>query len=357
MKTSTLLLSSLLLAANAISAAETQLAGVWRGKVGDYPITACFNENQGPLVYYYEKQRKPIQLDSFKGGFEQGKDGERWLKLQRNGKQLRGEWRAANGKTLALALELVAQGSSEDQACANDAFVNGLDQGTQLVRGKEKQFAGHRYRELTASLGSSYSEQRIELLDGGNGLASINRVLLENFPTASGQRATNLSDCQRGMLGRGMDGGEYNATMQLVFWRRDYLTIRTSESGYCGGAHPFGGSSDTVWDQRNGQKVNLWRWFKGMEQSVDNDQDKMPPALHKYLQKQLEKQADGAECQEAVRDNTFLGIALGPKGVRLHTNLPHVVQACDVEIELTPAQLRSFLSVEGLQILPQLYGK
>ncbi|WP_338845705.1 hypothetical protein V8J88_18495 [Massilia sp. W12] len=341
----------------ALSAAQTPLSGgIWHGAIGALPISVCRNDAESPLLYYYHSQGKVLRLEADKEGFALA-GGERWRKLRAQGDTISGEWHSGKGKQLALQLKAAAHGKHEadERNCAHPVFYQAMQKKVQYREEPPQQFGALAYRNYSLRLAlegfnAQLLDQRIELLAPGDGPKRINQALRKEFKLANGMPA--LLECHATALAAHGQDGDYTQEMKPVFARGPYLSIETSYSNFCGGAHPASGAMVDVWDLRSGQMLDVWRWFQG------GKAERLPPKLERLLQEKLARaQKEHPDCAAEVAQNRSFRVWLSANGISFSTQLPYVSHACDDTAELSADSLRPFLNARGKQEMQALFGK
>lgn len=101
----------------AAGADAATLEGVWRGTIGKYKVTACF-EGDSRAAYRYDGHDGEIALKPQPKGWEE--EGGSWTIASTGAATARGSWRnARNGSELPIALELVPD---TGRACGSAAY-------------------------------------------------------------------------------------------------------------------------------------------------------------------------------------------------------------------------------------------
>jgi hypothetical protein len=88
-------LLALALAAGHAGAAPGELAGVWRGSLGQSAITVCFNSSNETGSYYYQRYLTPIRLAPAQPGAPWAEEGNTglWQLDAVQADRLTGTWR------------------------------------------------------------------------------------------------------------------------------------------------------------------------------------------------------------------------------------------------------------------------
>jgi hypothetical protein len=140
---------------------------------------------------------------------------------------------------------------------------------------------------------------------------------------------------------------DWSRTVEATMTGPRFLSLIATDETDCGGAHPDGDQMAMVFDMTTGAPVN---WIKLLPKSSTpsaltdsvTDGSTMGALVQPALRKMLLSAAD-AECKDAFLDPQ--GFQLWPDAkhetlVALPFDLPHVVQACANEIDLTMDQAR-----------------
>jgi hypothetical protein len=165
-------------------------------------------------------------------------------------------------------------------------------------------------------------------------------------------------ECGDSMLNNGrLNGGDPDFETKREFeWQSgDWVVLNEWYSLYCGGAHPSSGVTYRTWNLADGKPVDLWTWIRKGKARCDNGIDcgyEPPPQLSELLHSKAEDA--GAECSDAIKDNTYYQLRPVRTGIVFTTEFPHVIQACDTDIELSDAEVAPFLSAAGKRALASL---
>jgi hypothetical protein len=132
-----------------------------------------------------------------------------------------------------------------------------------------------------------------------------------------------------------------------------WLVVRRSESSFCGGAHPSWWSAGATFDRRTGEIVEARGWI-GTEEAF-------PEALAaKIARRVLEpggvREGD-EDCRDAWEHEGYYDVWPTAKGLTFLPAFPHVIQACQDEVELPLSDVEPFLNDAGRAALFPAAGK
>lgn len=369
---------TLLLAGSASAAASVPAwAGVWHGSIGPYPVQVCFEHNDagGDLGwYYYLRHRQFIGL-SPEAKARAG--GGVWLEDQADKhvvtwtldgilpKRLTGTW-AAGGKTLPITLERAGTPGVADRPCTSDAFHAPRELPPKRVFSPATlDGIGYRSVRLEVPNGDAITHQGFELLGTGAAVERVNRALNPKLPQTAAELADFYS-CSRSTLNVG-GPGEYDETTRPTLLTRSWLVAETTESGFCGGAHPFVGTQYRTWNLVTGAAVDPWTWFDsetvtltrhpGEGKNPGYSEVKVGATLGRILEKKWSH--DDADCADVMSADAHPTLMLRPgkTGLLFTPVLPHVIYACTEDIEIPYAQIKRFLNAEGKAAVASIHAE
>jgi hypothetical protein len=354
---------------------DQSLTGVWQGKLGDLPITICFNPRQYGSQrgsYFYHRHLEPIVLDGDGaqpfGYFDERstEGGHRWkLQVEKDPSRATGTW-TKNQKpntapqVLNVSLERVKGGEyvkdheTKDRPCGTDAFFRKLDRPLPLIKGKVQLFEGKPFQVIRRALKGTGEVSSIELLAEDEKYKKLNLLLAKD---ADGR---DLFECLRGGLWSGTGAGHNSSFNQIKLWGDRWLVVSFSTENYCGGAHPNSWSSDFTFDLRTSRKANLSAWFKGLKNDSGERYNISPQitlgkSLHKLVRSYSQAFKDKNEdCLNSFESYNSHSISLTKQGISFSPVLARVVQACGEDIVVPYSKLTPFLSPLGKQEVEQL---
>lgn len=365
------LLAALALVAAPVGAQDVQpkQGRVWKGTLGDQPVTACFyDDGVRDGIYYADDTLEPIRLvdlDEAEPLREiTGRDDETgavWVMQPPKGESRTGEWRKGD-QTLPITLTASTVTLPEyGTACETAAFLDPL-LGGGVVTSQRETFQGTAYTmreyEGPARAGlEDYSYASLWLDPVQPGDAAINAALAAFLP--DGTAAHAMGQCVGLSLPGGIGGYAEEALVPILLTPR-WLGLRHSGTGYCGGAHPSHFAYMQVHDRSTGAEVDPSNWFEPgalafyeWESELDPKPAKRPvaglsAALAKALRAQWPAQEEESECgllEEFGGTNWQIGLTReGPVFV---PQLPYVIFACTEEVVIPWNKARPFLSAEG----------
>lgn len=354
------------------------LNGVWHGTLGERRIAVCFDAPNRDGAYYDLDQPQRIALRpqpdgtwqavttaalpddaapdvDCDGPCEEGPEnsgawhlespvqtpeGESVITGQRSG--------PVNGPGLPIRLTrqylIDGPGTATGPVrppCADLAFTAPFSKSLVVTLGEPRTFAGHRYRTRTLSVADSLSISGIELLEPGPHAAAISRAL-RGLPASDAETAIELYSC-----------GAYTEIQgEIEFWSGRWLGTAEVGEISCGGVHPNLVRTHRTWDLESGEEVDLGAWI------ADHARDRL---LELVLKRALSGPELAAETAHTDWQGTGEGCAatlidgpvpwaspyLGLNGMVFATALPHVVQACDQEVEIPYAEVLPFATAAG----------
>ena len=321
------------------AAADPSLAGVWRGKLGNAEIVACFNKVDGGEAsgsYYYARYKKPIQLKTEAGqvGWKEGGDTGAWALEPPAGDKLLGSWRnPKGGKPQALALTRVSW-NGEGNACGSDAYNLELEVFPALQVGKVQEFEGKKYRTLRIA-----DVVTLELLEPGDRLARLNRTLRAELPGKQEDIADYFATRRRFFGDMGLAAEDETRT-EPVFWSARWITIN-----FYRWAAGYGRNGITLdyrtWDLQSGEEINLWQWFIAKPDD-DRNSYPLPDKLKKSLFKNLELDK---ECKNGYKGEGDYRVSLKNDGMQFWEEAYGT--GCEQDFLVPYAKLGPYLTPQG----------
>ena len=333
--------------------------GIWSGTIGNAAIRVCLTERtyletpvKGSGAYYYMKYLKPLHLEQedaktwveTAGGALQAGDP-RWKMERVTGNALSGRWITAS-RNLPIRLKRL----SADSDCGSQTF-NQPRFTPFVVRQQAAELDGRKYVKLSSSAGKhlDLSFESFQLADAGAAIGKVNEALREKVPV--GHQKANFFECLTGALSSNGYDGDYGEFLQPIMLTRDWLSASYSSGGYCGGAHPFHGSSMLTFDLRSGEKVDLQGWLNERafgEKSQFQDSPPFSDVLRKFLVAHWPVEREGdAECREAASESNYWDVGLERKGISFTPGMPHVLAACANTVVVPYAEIGPYLNDTG----------
>ncbi len=357
------------------------LTGIWRGTLGEREIVVCFDGPDRDGAFYDLRHPRRVALHPQPDGTWQAVGGDAephdpaveeedcegpcegapedpdtgtWhLEAPAptpEAEQITGHWTAAEtGQALPIRLTrgylIGDQGAATDPTgppCDNLAFTAPFSKSIRVVTGEPRTFAGHRYRTRTLTIGDGLEISGIELLEPGPHAAAISRAL-RGLPETDAEVALELYDCRQGR------GWGLQATHKIEFWSERWLVASEFTMDECG-YRPDSSSTYRTWDLATGDAVDLSAWI-----------DDWPRLQRVLLRRALSAPDLAAEaarndprgndegCTATLEEDpiSWKNAYLGLTGMVFATELPHVVQACDQEVEIPYPELIPFATDKG----------
>lgn len=361
-------------------------AGVWIGTLGAQEILVCFEQPENSSIpnrsgYFYLEHSKPITL-------RQTDDEQRvWEELIENKvtgvwqiqkiteRELDANWHAPNSeKVVAIHLQRFEDLSGSQGDCLSESGVHNPNRNRKIYassvsQGSIQKISGKKYR-ISSIEGMNVST--LELLENIPGRQSINFRLQNQLRTDAHSYllCRNPNDDDDEAEKTNPLNNDSTATVSLAFWNERWISLEATNYGDCGGAHPYSNFLYSTWDTQNGQKVNLWKWFKrSRSEETDRKYDAYyfnylaPRNLNSLIVKKALKArralngsntAEGDDCLADLRENTTYQLRLSKKGIVFAHDFSFVSQACNDRIELSFSDLIPYLSKEGREAVRYL---
>ncbi|WP_245872812.1 hypothetical protein [Deinococcus planocerae] len=313
--------------------------GVFRGTLGGQPVALRLGPGGDgrEARYFYERRGVNIALVPTRWRETLLLREEVWtlsgtkvtgcLRLERDGKGLRGDWTGPDGvRTLPVALAPLDVTRLPLNLPASPGLrkVRGSDPLAflKLNRAWVGEAGGSRVREPLSGL-------RYPRVVGGP--AALNAALQDRQL----EHAANALDCRAGLAGAGEDAYELSA--RVTFRSPHLLSVFESAGSFCGGAHPDHFDVGLILDRATGRPVPVTAIWPGLT-----------PARLAALY--LARSGADAECREVLTGpDLTLAAHLTPGGLALTpTSLPHVVTACAETVTVPSPALRAEADPRGL---------
>lgn len=353
----------------------TQQGRIFKGTLGDAPITACFDPSgSSPGVYYRDAALEPVRLElrdaatplvlTEASGIEDA-TGAQWVMASASGETMTGEWRKGTAvlpiRLTAVPADLPDYGS----ACEAPQFVEPLLAGGTTTR-RDESLEGMVYTRIAydgpARAGlEDYHIVTFALRAEQAGDAAINARLAAALPDGSANHDMGLC-ATPSLANAGMPGYIDETRLPMLITPR-WLAVRHGGSSYCGGAHPNNFSNLVVYDRESGAEVDASAWFRpGALTFYDWEPEPGNPRLIEALSDALTEAVmarwpEGArdpECMEAARSGMGWDIGLTREGPVFEPEFPHVLFACTEEVTLPWEAARPFLSAKGRAVMKGL---
>ena len=292
-------------------AEDKRIDGVWKGKIGNIPVTACFNGNIRSY-YYYQKHLIPIPLDPDESSISQG-SAMHWAEADGNWKfntlspdEISGIWTGNNQRKLPIALKRIATSNHEQVtqpdniACGSDAFNMPLEKSKSLTIGETRAAGNLRYRykylyldeaifgtregrptTLIESGGTtSYHVSTIEFIGNDAATTILNNTVMKLIPRED-DLINNMFGHRRDAMEHAMEGGyTYNVTLSSI---NHWLTLVIHETEVSIDRPISTSESKYIFDMNTGLPLNPIAWFKGGEKMEISNPTTLPPSLAKLV--------------------------------------------------------------------------
>ena len=324
-----------MLTINPAYAVTSTLNGVWRGKLGDMDIVACFNGEQSGN-YYYVRHKQAIRLSREEKSnvwMEEANTGSWKLDLPA-AKKLQGVWQAPqNGKSLVITLGSPSN-EKDDQPCASNEYNQTLEVFPKLKIGNIENFNGRKYRKLRIA-----DVETIELMSSETAVGKVNQKLRDVLPKSKADLDEYFVK-RREFLGNIGYAAEDETFAQPYYWSDDWITVH-----YYRWAAGFGARGISLnyrtWNMKTGEEVDLWKWFGARSYSY-SDMSPLPDQLKKRLIKDAEIEA---ECRHEYYGEGEYHVTLESTGMKFWENA--FGDGCEKEFIIPYKDLGPFLTPEG----------
>ena len=332
------MLAGLVLSLPLVAAAtQPTTAGVWKGTLGKNIVALCINNDQDGGSYYYEKHRRPIQLERNGDGWTESDGTGKWVLTISGAGIMAGTWNSPKGgAALPIRLRLVSS-QADPKPCASDAYNAALETMPQLETGAEQTFLGYKYRTLRIA-----DVETLELRGTGPALQIINGQLRDMLPKSI-EDLGEYFPRRRQFLGQtGLDAeDETSATPE--FWNGEFVTIRFNR--WAAGFGRRGSRSDYLtWDLTSGSSVNLWEWFIATPKVEKGD--KRHPLFHTA--------PATPACRKGYYGKGVFQLTLEAGAVRFWEEA--YGDGCEEEIRISYSRLAPILSDKGKLAISRLLG-
>ncbi|NWD74492.1 hypothetical protein HX890_10270 [Pseudomonas gingeri] len=325
--------------------AHADLAGVWKGTLGQSPITACFNPQPGNgASYYYQRFLTPIQLTQKQAGepwIEEGKTGF-WQLEAPQGDTLTGTWSKSQGsQPIPLHLERIGTPSNAG-GCASDAYNAALEAVPPTAKVEKKTFQEHPYQVKTQG-----AQVTLTLEGDAPAIAKVNKDLARLAIGPEGQK--DFYQERRNALDQNGGTATSEILVEPVYWSSQWITVRfyswtagDGRNGISWGLH--------TWNLQTGESVDPWSWVGGRYEWHDpySGDITLPATFSTWLAKQT---TPDEGCEGVTRYSNF-DLTFDTQGMKLST--PATGDGCDYELSFTWEQLQPVLTAKGNAALPSL---
>ena len=324
---------------------HTMNRGVWKGKVGDKDIVACFNGDYDVASYYYLKYKNPIQLNKSKMDMtweESEKTGTWVLKKIEDGK-VKGIW-SNNSKDKELPIELTY--IATEKGCGGDEYNAVLEYVPSIEMGKITKFKDKKYRTLRVA-----DVETLELLSDVGMTKEINKQLYSMLPKTKKNLEWCFETRRKYLESMGFPQEDYTSVTPY-YWSSDYVTIHFYR--WAAGTGRSGISLDyRTWNIKTAKEVNLWSWFDFKADS-GSDIGELP-SLKKYL--------SGLKVDDACKDDYQYNTSIkGNYHLTLEDNGMKFWEepfgtGCEKEFLIPYSKIGAFMNAKGKEALRILFEK
>jgi hypothetical protein len=336
---------------------KTDWAGIWRGKIGNLPVQACFQARDYGNVgaYFYLKHLGIISLGPIDDNTwtearysNQVDDGPLWKNISTSGNMLTGTW-TGNGKELPVKLERVPQVDPSAKPCGDLAFSKPRATPVKLASSRAT-VDGVAYTIVKADVGKQFPDVSLETfqLDGNTRAVQNINTALKSEIQGNVERASYF-DCTMANLAAMGEDGQYQTTTKPVLITANWMVSETERGSTCGGAHPNWSQNWLTWDLRAGAAVDLWTWLGPTAATVTPRDGYSEVAIEPDLRALLDKGWQPAEndCKDVIKGQDYWSVRLTRGGLAFSPDLPHALTACIDDINLTFDELEPLLNADG----------
>lgn len=348
---------------------KIKMYGTWSGKVGKYPITACFQGTYSPEGnYYYNKYADPIHLDCISKKdtlFPQiwtGEDSSQWIIEKLSDDRASGKWvNLTSSDTLPLSLTLV-----ETEGCAQSSFLTTVYESLPpgkysydtIISPTNVKYRVISYEESEPMNGISGSW--FEILDTSETYQNINRALNGFSPYDDSSFIDSIvseafsSDCpERMMESFGRFGGEEYSSVEPTFWSKHLLGVESIQSWFCGEAHDNSNSTFILYDLITGKVVDFDIYTVLSQSSLKRMGEGMTlgPELKELILSMNRPDPDDP-CKEYYEEyEEWYSLELDTAGIIFEMEFPHAIRACDTGYLIPFEVIYPYLSEVGKKIV------
>ncbi|MHB1678771.1 MAG: hypothetical protein ACYCSS_14790 [Sulfuriferula sp.] len=353
--------------------------GVWKGKVGKQPVTACLENDCGGSIcgaYYYDKHLNIIRLKPAEE-HPQGKKlptfledisnpsktpKSMWKLSQPNEDTLVWTWSTKDKKypinlrradDIDKAQVRFPMDDDYDRACGSDAFNNARELRPHVASSIgtihdtpyrilsvdfEKIFAA----EVTSFklLGTDQNSMRI------NG--QIRNELREELKLALG--------CIRSSLNLWGEEGEVLSTKKPLWISHHWVIAETDFNGFCSGPYPPKNVGHETWNLQTGKRENLWLWFNSSGARVIHnnlatpdayDEVMIGPKLRQELIRGWLRNKPDKDCADIGRTEDGWEVWPNERGLAFTPSLPNAAFACADDVVVPFEKILPMLNAKG----------
>ena len=367
-------------------AASEGLDGVWQGTIGKIKVQLCLQDGYrtgGNVVGAYyalsdgvnipldpeDSSAEDVLPDRWKEATGDGEDATLTFRLQ-DANHLIGERLGKNPSPIALQRVPYLISEYADPrltSCGSLTFSAPLIAEGARTRVIPSVRYGRRYsRLILAPAKLDFRLESFQIPGKSSVVKKINATLAEGFPGLDPEvEVTDILDCARSNLdwsGRGGLNIEIRWPEILI---DTILVIGTSYDVYCGGAYPEMSTTWQVINLETGEELDPRTWLLGdtLEtllyggpSNIDADLavPGEPSFYEVFLQHYPGTPTDGGDCVDLLSTYENWFIRPSQLGIVFTQDLPHVVQACAVDVTIPYAQIWPFLSEPGKKVATEV---
>lgn len=341
------------------------LEGVWQGKIGDAEVLLCLQDGPyGALGAYYavaDGQIVTLEPDGSLDGVWHEASIYPTAALsfkQPDADHLTGTRDGDTSKQIALTRVPLLKVDIDDPdftSCGSLTFSAARLEKTDATQQTLTDWHGRPYTHLTFS--PTKLDVRLEsfqLLGNSAAVRSINGDLALGFPGLDPM--AEVLDCARSNLAwSGRDGRDRERRWPEILTDK-LLVIGTQYDVYCGGAYPETSTQWQVLDLQTAEPVDTSLWLaEGALEDLRDDaahvRESAEPPMQAFstlfLKRYAAVTADGENCADLLSEDFDWFIRPSSTGMTFTQVLPHVAQACAVDVIIPYGEIWPFLSPSG----------
>jgi hypothetical protein len=151
---------------------------------------------------------------------------------------------------------------------------------------------------------------------------------------------------------------EADTEASTTYAKNDIFSFTYTYDSYCGGAHPDNGEAGATFDMKTGKLVQ----FKDLLEWPKKDHDAIVNILYADYKKEYESTPGynpktDSTCPGDLRpengysdnfDPEYVSYFISDKGLTVIPSLPHVIEACSLEIPVPLAQIQPYLAKDSI---------
>ena len=252
--------------------ADETISDVWVGTIGKTPINACldFDGNLNLGAYYYLNHLEIIRLLGHDNGtkwvesfnYNAKPADPTWHLGAPKGDSMSGEWTSGT-QTLPIQLQRskIKDGpGAEWGPCGSNAFVLPLARKPMVIKTKLN-LEGHEYTKISVHAEKPFVVKLEAFMLNGqtDGINAINKFLTKRVPLD--HESDEYLGCARMTLDRGARIGSTDYVMKPLILTNNWLVATEHDVPDCAQSKAWDSTEETVFDLRNGEKVDLEAYF------------------------------------------------------------------------------------------------